>query len=248
MPRPQRCRRICSYPEFWSFGPLDAEGAAEEIWMTLDELEAVRLIDGCGMTQEQCASGMGVARTTVTSIYDSARKKLARMLTQGATLRVGGGSYRLGEQGARDISEKGENTMRAAVSYENGEIFQHFGRTEQFKIYDIEDGKVTSSQTVGTNGTGHGALAGFLKEAGVDCLICGGIGQGARAALAEAGIELYPGVSGSADEAAAALAAGTLEFDADTVCDHHGEGHGEGHECGEHGCGHHEGHGCGHHE
>ena len=91
--------------------------------------------------------------------------------------------------------------MRVAVTYENGMIFQHFGRTEQFKLYDIEEGKVISEQVVGTNGAGHGALAGFLKSASVDVLICGGIGGGAQMAMREAGITLFGGVSGSADGA-----------------------------------------------
>ena len=137
--------------------------------------------------------------------------------------------------------------MRIAVTYENGEIFQHFGHTEQFKVYEVADGKVTNSMVLPTNGSGHGALAGFLQQAGVSALICGGIGGGARTALAEAGIVLYPGVSGNADAAVEALAAGNLAYNPDTVCSHH---HEDGHDCGHHGedgghCGHH-GHGEGH--
>ena len=128
--------------------------------------------------------------------------------------------------------------MRIAVTYENGTIFQHFGHTEQFKVYDVENGKIVSSEVVDTNGSGHGALAGVLSALHVDALICGGIGGGARAALAAAGIRLYGGVSGDADQAAAALAAGTLTYDADATCGHHGAHHHEGN-CGDHGCGHH---------
>ena len=132
--------------------------------------------------------------------------------------------------------------MRIAVTYENGNIFQHFGHTEEFKVYDVEDGKVRDSRVIGTNGTGHGALAGLLAEGGVDVLICGGIGGGAQAALAEAGIKLYGGVSGEADAAVNALLASALPYDPNVRCDHHDHAHGEGgHTCGEHGCGH---HGC----
>ena len=126
--------------------------------------------------------------------------------------------------------------MRTAVTYEDGQIFQHFGRTEQFKIYDVEEGRVVSSQVAGTNGSGHGALAGFLASYQVDTLICGGIGGGAQAALSAAGIRLYGGVSGGADEAVEALLKGALAYDADVHCDHH-EHHGEGHTCSDHGCG-----------
>lgn len=130
--------------------------------------------------------------------------------------------------------------MKIAVTYENGQVFQHFGHTEQFKIYEAAEGKVVSARVVETGGSGHGALAGFLRGLGVDTLICGGIGGGAQTALAQAGIRLYGGVSGSADEAAAALAAGQLTFDPNVHCTHHEHEHGSGHHtCGEHGCGKH---------
>ena len=79
--------------------------------------------------------------------------------------------------------------MKIAIPYEDGEVYQHFGHSEKFKIYTVENGNV-SSEIVDTEGTGHGALAGFLKARGVDVLICGGIGGGAIAALAAAGIRV----------------------------------------------------------
>ena len=138
-----------------------------------------------------------------------------------------------------EMIEKEKNIMRIAVTYDNGEIFQHFGHTEQFKLYDVQDGKIVNEQMVNTNGSGHGALAGFLQAAQADALICGGIGMGAQMALADAGVKLYAGVQGSADEAAKALAEGRLEYDPEARCDHH-EHHGGdcGHEhCAEHQCG-----------
>ena len=128
--------------------------------------------------------------------------------------------------------------MRVAVTYENGEIFQHFGHTQQFKIYDIINGKVTHSHVISTNGSGHGALADLLGVLKADVLICGGIGGGAQAALAEAGVKLYGGVSGNADQAVEALLEGNLEYNPNVQCNHHGEHHhGEGHTCGNHSCG-----------
>lgn len=129
--------------------------------------------------------------------------------------------------------------MRIAVTYENGQIFQHFGHTEQFKVYDIQDSKVIASQVIDTNGSGHGALAGVLSALDADLLICGGIGGGAQMALAAAGIRLYGGVSGNADAAVEALLAGKLEFNPNVRCNHHDHHHGEGHTCGDHGCGSH---------
>lgn len=234
MPRKARCRCICGYPDYWTFVP---EGAAsdEVIVMSLDELETIRLIDKEGLTQEECAAKMGVSRTTVTGIYDSARRKLATSLIDGKKLQISGGSYRISGTEHPALQQKGPDTMRIAVTYENGNIFQHFGHTEQFKIYDEQDGKIISSEIVDTNGSGHGALAGFLKLAGVNALICGGIGVGAQLALDEADIELYSGISGSADDAVAALLNGTLEASSEANCDHHHD-HDHDHDCG---CGHH---------
>ena len=238
MPRPTRSRRIEGYPEHWSFSPDNADDA-EEVILALDEYEAIRLIDRERLTQEQCAARMGVARTTVTAIYENARAKLAQVIVDGKRLRISGGSYQIIRHEMRQIIEKGQTAMRIAVTYENGEIFQHFGRTEHFKLYDIEDGTITNEQIVETGGSGHGALAGFLRAAQVDALICGGIGSGAQMALAEAGITLYGGVSGNADAAAKALAEGRLAYDPDAHCDHHDHA-GEGHDCAHDG-----GHCCG---
>ncbi|MFG6384611.1 MAG: dinitrogenase iron-molybdenum cofactor biosynthesis protein [Lachnospiraceae bacterium] len=122
--------------------------------------------------------------------------------------------------------------MRIAVTYENGDIFQHFGHTKQFKLYDIEEGKIVKEQIVDTNGQGHGALSGFLTNAGVEALICGGIGGGAQAALAEVGIQLFGGVTGSVQEAINSYLEGNLAFHPNVHCTHSEHGH----SCGEHQC------------
>ncbi|MBR6040922.1 MAG: FKBP-type peptidyl-prolyl cis-trans isomerase [Clostridia bacterium] len=124
--------------------------------------------------------------------------------------------------------------MKIAVTYENGEVFQHFGHTETFKVYEVKDGKIVSSELIGSDGSGHEALAGLLKERAIDVLICGGIGNGAQAALEENGIELCTGAEGSADEAVEAYLRGELQ-NTGANCDHH---HEEGHSChSEGGCG-----------
>ncbi len=125
--------------------------------------------------------------------------------------------------------------MIIAVTYQNGEIFQHFGHTEQFKLYEIENGKIVKSEIMNSNGSGHGALADLLKMFGVEVLICGGIGGGAQTALANAGIKLFGGVHGEADKAVEAYLSGKLEFNPNVKCNHHGEEH----NCGEHSCGNH---------
>ena len=127
--------------------------------------------------------------------------------------------------------------MRLAVTYENGEIFQHFGHTAYFKVYDVEEGKVVGSKVVDTNGSGHGALAGVLADLNADVLICGGIGGGAQMALQAAGIKLFGGVSGKADTVVDEFIAGKLAYNPDVKCNHHGHHHEEGQVCGNHGCG-----------
>ena len=135
--------------------------------------------------------------------------------------------------------------MKIAVTYENEQIFQHFGHTEAFKVYDVEDGKIVSTAVVNTNGQGHGALASVLASLNADILICGGIGGGAQMALAQAGIRLFGGVVGSCDAAVEALLAGNLGYNPNVRCSHHDHEHGNGdHSCGSHGCG---SHGCGSH-
>ncbi len=248
MARPQKCRRICSEPEFDSFSP-SGKGSGDVQVLTVDEYEAVRLIDYEGKTHEQCAGLMDISRTTVTEMYESARYKIADCIVNGKSLSISGGNYRLCRGAMRhccgkrcsapaNIISKGDNTMRIAVTYDSGSVFQHFGHTEQFKLYDVENGVITAEKIVDTMGSGHGALAEFLFVNGVSVLICGGIGGGAKNALAAVGIRLYGGVSGSADEAVKALLEDRLTFDPDIKCSHHSDHEGE-HHCGEHkhGCG-----------
>ncbi len=129
--------------------------------------------------------------------------------------------------------------MKLAVTYDNGMIFQHFGHTAQFKVYDIEDNTVVSASILDAGGSGHGALATLLADNGIKVLICGGIGGGAQTALTNAGIQLFGGVTGEADAAVDALLGGKLRWNPDVKCNHHHD-HGEGgHTCGNHTCGNH---------
>lgn len=249
MPRPRKCRKVCHMPKVCNFVPVGQDENQAAVVLTVDEFEAIRLIDEQGFSQEECSSYMQVARTTAQAIYNTARAKIATALVEGMPLRIEGGDYRLCE-GKEDVchcggcqrhrygdqfQEKGAKQMRIAVTYEDGNIFQHFGHSEQFKLYDVEEGKIVNTQVVDTNGQGHGALAGFLTGADVDVLICGGIGGGAQNALAQAGIQLYGGVAGSCDAAVEALLANNLGYNPNVQCSHHG--HGEGHSCGGHSCG-----------
>ncbi len=245
MPRPFKKRFICQEPKFKRFNCINNN---EKVTLTVDEFEVIRLIDFESLTQLECAEQMQVARTTVQSMYDKARKIIADALVNGKQIIIEGGEYQLCEyyqSGCKHScgkkcqllnlknEKKGLNNMKTfiAVTYENGNVFQHFGHTEEVKIYEIEDKKIVSSKILSTTGYGHGALATFLKNNKVDVLICGGIGGGAQAALMNANISFFGGVTGKADEVVEAYVKGTLEYNPDVKCNNHENHSGHHHSC-----------------
>lgn len=250
MARPSKCRKICFEPTYDIFIPQGIATSNEQITLTVDEYEVIRLIDLEKLTHAQASKQMDISRTTVSEIYELARYKIAKSLVHGLPLLISGGNYQLcqGKSSCdkncpkmnhcinQTLNQKGVNIMRIAVTYNNGEIFQHFGHTSQFKVYDIENNQIVNEQIIDTDGQGHGALATFLNNAKADILICGGIGGGAQNALAQAGIKLFGGVAGNADDAVKAYLSGALNYNPNVQCNHHGEGH----SCGGH---HSEGHG-----
>lgn len=249
MPRPKRCRTVCREPEYSCFEPKGEENPKSVI-LSVDEYEVIRFVDYEKQNHEQCAAIMDISRTTVTEIYERARFKISDCIVNGKQLVITGGNYRIckGKQKSccgrpcwryaaeskKNKIEKGNKKMKIAVTYENGEVFQHFGHTEQFKVYVVENGVIMKSEVIDSDGQGHGALAGFLLDLGIEIIICGGIGGGAQMALSDAGIRFYGGVSGNVDEVVCALLNGTLVYNPDIQCDHHS--HEEGNSCGNHGC------------
>lgn len=229
--RPEKRRKVQLVPEYTGFAPVGVPaGCCWRIELAADELEVLRILDYEGRSQKEAAASLGVSRATIASIAASAHRKVADALVNGKTIEVVRGAANF--EGEPEVSWTGKegNIMRIAATYSDGEIFPHFGRAEQFKLYDIEDGEVKRSEVVSSNGVSHGALAGLLAQGGVDVLICGGIGGGALAALASQGIRVVPGASGSADEAVKAFLAGTLTPSAAPTCGAH---HHEGGHCGE---------------
>ena len=239
--RREKLRRVGIIPEYRGFTP-DGLASGDAIDMTVDELEVLRLCDLEGLNQEAVAQHMGIARATVAAICSRAHRKVANALVNGRAIVIEGGNIAYSPITTTTAAwpAKEVDTMRVATTYDNGNIFMHFGRSEQFKIYDIQDDKVLNEQVVGTGGTGHGALAGLLANGG------------AINALAQAGITVYAGAQGSCDACVEALIAGTLAQTGEATCGCHGHDHERTHElgesCGCHGHHGHDGHeGCGCH-
>ena len=179
MARPAKKRRVCEKPLCNRFMPQLEHQFIEIVTLGIDEYECIRLIDYEGMTQEECAEQMNLVRTSITGIYANARKKVADSLVNGKELRIEGGNYEFchgnltccrqrmqsGNQCLGKMSEEWRKMkMVIAVTYEDGQVFQHFGHSEYFKIYEVDGGKVLKSEVVDTNGQGHEALADFLSD------------------------------------------------------------------------------------
>lgn len=271
MPRPCRCRRVCSEPLVDVFGPASEPdaGGVPPVVLLVEEYETLRIVDYEGRTHEQCAAQMRVSRTTVTEIYERARHKVADAIVNGRTLVIRGGNYEVcGGACARDCAGRcrwkygelalamqnptGDEIMRIAIPVKNENIYQHFGMASTFKVYDVEEKRVVNTFLIESAGTGHGAKVGPLVDNQVDCVICGGIGEGAVGQLSGAGIFLIAGVSGDADEAVEAALSHSLKSDLAAAAaksrhqyrHQHGRG-GEGCGCGGHGHGEGHGEGCG---
>lgn len=216
MARPKRSRTITGFPEYNMFVP-DGIPQRGYIELELDEFEVIRLIDYKSYTHAKCADKMNISRTTVTEIYARARKKIARSIMEGYPLRIEGNEC-IKKTGYPVLKVKGEHIMRIAVTYENESVFPHFGKTSQFKLYDVENNEIKESQVVGTEGLGHGALAILLSNMNVDVLICGGIGRGAIMALSGSDINVVGGVTGDCDTAVKAYLDGTLVTESEPTC------------------------------
>lgn len=249
MPRPCKRRRVCVKPRYVEF--LSTESNSKEtVNLTVDEFECLRLLDYEQITQEECAKKMNIARTTVTSIYQEARYKLMDAIINGKKVLISGGNYEVCSEhencmGYNCLTDnmvikqrKDDIYMRIAVTYDNGQVFQHFGKTQQFKIYDVDESKVIETFILDSNGAGHGALADVLRRNKVDLLICGGIGNGAVNALAKCNVNVCAGTSGDTDQLIEQYLKGELELNGKSNCNHHHE-HEEHHECH---CGSHEHH------
>ena len=239
MPRPIRLKTIRDLPLALYFAASNEQNLETKpsITLNLEEWECLRLVDYLGMDQEEAAVSLDVSRQLLQMLLRSARQKVARALVEVLPLHIRDGYYTYTDVVGESRIDRSEE-MKVAVTCFQDDVFQHFGRTPEFAIFQVEDGKIVKEERVAAPAEGHGALAGFLKTQNVNTLICGGIGGGAINALRAAGIEVFTGASGNVRDQAESLLAGKLPQQGDANCDH--SGHDHGHEAG---CGHHD-HNC----
>ncbi|HSN95422.1 MAG TPA: NifB/NifX family molybdenum-iron cluster-binding protein [Anaerolineaceae bacterium] len=239
MPRPIRLKTIRDWPQALAFTASDEQNPEDKpsITLNLEEWECLRLVDYQGMDQDEAAKSLDVSRQLLQMLLRSARQKVARALVEVLPLYIRDGHYTYTDAVGEEKIIRSEE-MKVAVTCFQDEVFAHFGRTPEFAIYQVEDGKIIKEERMAAPAEGHSALAGFLKTQNVTALICGGIGGGAINALRSAGIEVFTGASGKVREQAESLLAGQLPQLGEANCDH--SGHEHSHEAG---CGHHD-HNC----
>lgn len=230
MPRPRKHRNVCSFPKVTEFFPADQElniQSTDAVALTVDEYEAVRLIDYERFSQEDCSTRMGVARATVQSIYASARKKIALALVEGIPLKIDGGDYRLCN-GRKNFFECGncrkhrnawnnqdkEINMIVAIPVEkdNESVCASFGRAPRFLFCNLETGETHIEDNPAENAEGGAGVKAtqFIIDHGADTLIAVRIGGNADAALKAAHVKVYEASGAPAKNDIAALQAGEL--------------------------------------
>ena len=198
MPRPNKSKIVGQLPRYCRFFS-EKKNENVKILLLVEEFETIRLIDHLGMTQEECAASMKVGRATVQSLYTSARGKLARYLVEGGMLEIGGGNFAVEGTERKDALAEEGHRIRIAVPWEDGKVFPHFGRARCFKIYNIQGNCIADEYFLDSGEYSRRMLAELLDQEAVQIVICGGIGAGARNALGEKGIRVYPGAEGEAN-------------------------------------------------
>lgn len=221
MPPKHQTRLVRHRPRFSLFKPAGAPASAlEQVSLSLDEYEALRLADYQGLYQEKAANSMGVSRQTFGRIIESARQKVAEALVLGKSLGIEGGPIHFCRS----------TTVIVAMPLKQNEIEDHFGQCKNIALFkstglgDIERHDIMVPDSIGC----RSSLAPVLALQGVTHLVAGSMGKGVRAAFEANGVQVITGQGGSVDELIRAVLAGEL-IDGAGGCDGHDHGDGEAH-------------------
>ena len=242
MARPKISRNVSALPFSREFRPKLGRHS-ETVTLALEEYETIRLLDYEGLSQEEAAVRLGVARTTVTNIYSAARCKVAEALVAGKTLLITGGAFDIkGESficGIEDVDKVGSgrkrprsNIMKIAVPFDNGNVNPHVGNSAAFKFFEVKNKKIVSSEIVPTGGVTHHALIAWLIAKNPEVLLCDSVGAPAVEAFAQKGIAVFPGVTGPVDAAVASFLDGALKCTVDPSSKSCASEKGTEHSCG----------------
>lgn len=229
MARPTKSKKIHCIPRCKKFEVIGTK-AKNVIQLTLEQFEAIRLIDKQGLSQAQAAKAMEISRTTLQRTYDEARIKLAIALVDGCDIHIYGGNYKLClDKKNKSKTNKEKNIMKIALPCVNNEVSGHFGHCENFLIFTEENGKIVKTDSLPSPEHKPGFLPNFLNEQGANVIIAGGIGGSAINILNSFDIEVITGATGDPKTAVEKYLAGELKSTG-SVC--HAHEHSD--ECGDH--------------
>lgn len=230
MARPKLNRLMTKAPDTAGFIPYGKSVTPQNpVLLQFDEYESIRLLDYEGMQQTEAAGMMAVSRPTLTRIYDSARRAIAKALVEGRSITITGGNLNF-ENYQHQKTNIIIMNQKIAIPTAEGKLFPHFGKAPQVTIATIEDGKVVTSTVVDAPEHEHGAMPRFIASHGCTDVICGGLGQGAIDILNQLSIQVHRGAPAiSTDELLSQYLSGSIVYGDGRCtggCDHH---HGEGH-------------------
>jgi uncharacterized protein len=237
MARPQKCRKVSALPGVTYFKPAGIPlRFLQEVCLTIEQAEALRLKDIEGLEQIQAAVRMGISRPTFQRVLTSARKQIADAILNGKAIRIEGGNFQIipntpccnQKQKTNCKDTGGGKIMKYAMPVSGNRLMSHFGQANEFMLMDVNnEGKVAKKETIQVTPHSCGTLPGELAKRGVRVVLAGGMGMGPRMAFQQSNIEVVLGVTEQDPEkAAAAHANHTLENGAnacehgDTICDH----------------------------
>jgi len=190
MPRPQKCKRIGSQPQYKRFTP-DNNLSPEIVILSLEEFEVIKNCDYDRLDQENCARMMNTSRTTIQRIYANARIKIAEALVLGKVLEIEGGNVMISQASDEEVNQSMKNNYRLAIGVSDGLVAEHLAQCEDYMVFDIADGQVINQQLIHDDGVERFHRPHFLNGHKIDVLIIKALAKGAYNRLMAFGIKCH---------------------------------------------------------